>query len=78
MTTTDEKIQAVEAFLDWRENTDPTAALTDQLVERWRSALEIADAATLLAEYRKDAAFAKGNAEDALKLAERIVDGIPA
>lgn len=77
MTTIDEKVEAVEEFLDWRENTDPHTS-PDRLVEAWRAALNTADVHALLASYRKDAAFAQGNAEDALKLAERIVDGIPA
>lgn len=77
MTTTDQKIEAVEEFLDWRENTDPTTS-PDRLVERWRSVLEQADAATLLQQYRADAEFALA-ADDvaaAKALMERISRGV--
>lgn len=71
--TTDEKIQAVEEFLDWRENTDPTAPPA-RLVEKWRSALEGADDAATLAEIRREAEFVK-DAGEAFLLVERIRNG---
>lgn len=75
MTTIDEKVEAVEEFLEWRENTDPLTS-PDRQLEAWRAALTTADVHAQLAAYRLDAAFALGNPDDALKLAERIVGGV--
>lgn len=51
--TTDEKIQAVEEFLAWRENAHPVDPPA-QLVEAWRAALQVADDAALLARIRRE------------------------
>ncbi|MBT2484825.1 MULTISPECIES: hypothetical protein [unclassified Microbacterium] len=71
--TTDEKIQAVEEFLAWRENAHPTTAPI-QLVETWRAALQAVDDAALLADIRKEAAFVS-TSDEALALVERIARG---
>ncbi|MFT4258020.1 hypothetical protein [Microbacterium sp.] len=72
--TIDEKIQAVEDFLDWREQSGATDPIASS-VERWRSSLQAQADFDLLRELRKEAEFARGNAEDALALMEKIIGG---
>lgn len=72
--TTEEKIEAVEAFLEWRENAHPTDT-PESLVEKWRTVLNEAADAAVLADIRKEAQFVQGNPDEALKLVERIASG---
>jgi hypothetical protein len=72
--TTDQKIQAVEEFLDWRNNAHPTDA-PETLLEKWRAVLEQANDAALLAELRKEAPFALTDPAEAMKLVGRLIHG---
>lgn len=72
--TTDQKIEAVEEFLDWRSNAYPTDT-PESLVEKWRGVLNQAADAAVLAEIRKEAQFVQGNPAESLKLVERIASG---
>ncbi|WP_217182670.1 hypothetical protein [Streptomyces sp. AC495_CC817] len=70
--TIDEKVVAVEEFLDWRDESGATDPLTSSL-ERWRSTLQQAEDEQLLHELRRDAEFAKGDPDECVALVDRLV-----
>lgn len=71
----DEKVSAVEEFLDWREETGAVSLLRESLSD-WRVALIEFDRANLLRDLRDRAQWALDNPDEALKLADYILESV--
>lgn len=70
-----DKIHAVEEFLDWREEHDPTGNIL-RCLEEWAAALRTAKRAEFFAQIHSLALAAEAGAEDPANLARYILEHV--